>query len=283
MPIPKNRLIREQDSYKASNYEVFCRDCRDVLKKLNLRKRVKAIVTSPPYKEEDGFSWELMQEIIPLLLESLRDDGLIYLNFGHLTDNKSRPWEIALLMQKAGFYWVDTITWEKKQYSPCQRSRRLDNKTEFIYMMTSNDEFAEDIRENIFDNYLIQMAKSKNGYELDRLSIGVPYKDKSNIGRYSNIDLHCRGNHWVIGYTTIQWKWQKRHKNVFPKQLVSDCLKLSKCQIGDTFLDPFGGSFTSIEVAVEEFGMYGIGIEKDRESYESGRELLERVGKSGNG
>lgn len=260
--------------HKDNSFEIYLEDCRTVLSHLNLRNTVKIIVTSPPYKEEDGFSWELMADLIPLLKQSLRKDGLLYLNFGHLAENKSRPWRIVIQLEEAGFYWIDTITWQKKQYLPAQGNRRLDNKTEFIYVMAENENFQSLIQGTIFDNYLIQMASNKKNYELDRLSIGVPYEDKRNIGRYSDIDLHCQGNHWIMKYSTIQWHWQKRHPNRFPKELVRNCIKLSKCQRNDILLDPFCGSGTSIEVGVFEFGLYGIGIEKKEEEYENMKHLL---------
>ena len=41
---------------------------------------------------------------------------------------------------------------------------------------------------------------------LDRLAIGVPYQDKSNVTRWNGAgqDLRCRGNTWFMLYRTIR-------------------------------------------------------------------------------
>ena len=62
---------------------------------------------------------------------------------------------------------------------------------------------------------------------LNRLAIGVPYADKSNIGRYAAKDLKCGGNVWYIDYDTINHKEEKLHNDRFPLELPTRCLKLS--------------------------------------------------------
>jgi hypothetical protein len=45
----------------------------------------------------------------------------------------------------------------------------------------------------------------------DKLAVGVPYQDKSNIGRYSDIDLTDAANTWLMTYETIQDKSEPNH------------------------------------------------------------------------
>lgn len=96
-------------------------------------------------------------------------------------------------------------------------------------------------------------AKGKD-FCLDRLSIGVPYADKSNIGRYSDKDLKCGGNVWYIPYETIQRNEQKLHKDRFPIELPLRCINLSNVREGSVVLDPFAGSATT-GIACKETGM----------------------------
>ncbi len=164
-------------------------DNRDLIKNLD-NESIGLIITSPPYKDEDGFLGIDFDYLFSEFYRVQRMDSLFWLNFGHLANFKERPFELVLKAIKSGYKLNDTITWVKPQYSPIQGKRRLNNLTEFIFLL-----------------YKGKMP------ELDRLSIGIPYKDKSNIGRYGENDLKCSGNVWEVGYETIQKKSQKLHND----------------------------------------------------------------------
>lgn len=200
--------------------KIYNTNCLDGFKDID-DNSVDLIITSPPYKEEDGFGWELINQVASESYRVLKNNSLCFINFGHLANFKSRPFKVALEFEQTGFEWIDTITWVKKQYSPVQGNKRLDNLTEFIFMF----------------------AKGKP--KIDRLAIGIPYDDKSNIGRYSDIDLHCGGNLWIIGYETITHKSQKLHKDRFPVELPLRCIKLANIPDQTIVLDPFAGSGTT--------------------------------------
>jgi site-specific DNA-methyltransferase (adenine-specific) len=189
------------------------------------------VVTSPPYKDCDGYSDELISRV-------LKDGSLCFVNMGHLVEDKMRPFRVAQIVSDAGFKLHDTITWVKNHYTPL-RGNNLNNLTEFIFMF----------------------VKGKC-LDLDRLSIGIPYKDKSNVGRYSDKDLKCRGNAWFIRYETIQDKSQKLHKDRFPLELPELCIKLANLKPNSIVLDPFGGSGTTA-VATQKLGFEYFYIDKD--------------------
>lgn len=206
-------------------------------------------VYSPPYKDSDGFLDIDFGFLFSELYRVHKPNTLSWLNCGHLAHFKERPFQVLFKALEAGWKLNDTIVWLKIQYSPIQGKKRVNNLTEFIFLLY------------------------KGGMpDLDRLAIGVPYKDKSNIGRYSQKDLKCQGNLWIIPYETIQSKSQKLHNDRFPKQLVSNCIKLSGLKEG-TLLDIFAGSGTSLLVA-EELGLNSVGFEKNpiyKSIYESRR------------
>ena len=196
---------------------------------------IDLVFTSPPYKFEDMFSYQLMYSLADDLVRVMKKNGMIFLNFGQLAGYKDVPLRAALILNKH-FTFVDTIIWEKPQYSPCSGNKRLNNRFEFIFQFANGQD-----------------------YELDRLAIGVPYEDKSNVGRYSDVDLHCRGNVWRIGYATIQNRSQKPHPHRFPVELVELGILLAGKK-GDNFLDPFTGSGSSI-LACYKHGMNFHGYE----------------------
>lgn len=196
--------------------EVIKGDCVKGMKQIP-NESVDCIITSPPYKEEDGYTEELMEGWLTEAFRILKNDTCMFVNFGHLAGKKERGFRVALKAIQIGFDWNDTITWVKNHYTPLQTKLRVNNLTEHIFLMT------------------------KGKPELDRLSIGVPYADKSNAKRYNNgVDLKCGGNVWYIKYPTIQKSSQKRHKDMFPVELPLRALKLSDTE--GTIVDPFNGS-----------------------------------------
>jgi site-specific DNA-methyltransferase (adenine-specific) len=92
--------------------------------------------------------------------------------------------------------------------------------------------------------YVFHFTKSGR-VELNRLAVGVPYQDKSNIARWRHTqgdDRRCRGNTWFVPYETIQSREKERpHPATFPVQLAEWCIKLHGVSRVERMLDPFLG------------------------------------------
>lgn len=217
-------------------------DNQELIKNLE-DESVSIIVSSPPYKDEDGFLDIDFEFLYKELFRVAKKNSLFFLNFGALAHFKERPFLNCLSAIEAGWKLNDTITWQKTQYRPIQGNKRVNNITEFIFLL-----------------YKGEMP------ELDRLSIGIPYEDKANIGRYSDKDLKCRGNLWRVGYETVQKSSQKLHNDRMPLDIPRMCIKLSNVKSG-ILLDPFAGSGTSLVVA-REMGLDCIGFDK-QEKYKT--------------
>jgi len=205
------------------------------------------IITSPPYKDKDGYTEQLIRGFAERSYESLNDDSLLFCNFGHLAAFKSRPFRVAMMLEDAGFNWIDTITWVKNHYRPLAGKRRVNNLSEFVFMM------------------------GKGNPTIDRLSIGVPYQDKSNIKRWKATggnDLKCGGNVWNIPYETVRNKKDKLHNDRFPVELPTRCIKLSAIPKKSLVLDPFVGSGTTA-LSAKLNGMEFFGTELDEEHFKT--------------
>ena len=100
---------------------------------------------------------------------------------------------------------------------------------------------------------------------LDRLALGVPYQDASNITRWQGAGggTRCRGNTWFLPYETIQSRDRERpHPATFPVRLPEYCLRLHGQSRIRRVLDPFLG-LGHTAVACAKLGCSCDGIEID--------------------
>jgi site-specific DNA-methyltransferase (adenine-specific) len=181
----------------------------------------------------------------------LRSSGSFFLNIGAAPSNPMLPHEIVLRLRdlfvlQNVIHWIKSIAIEER----CSRrpagdahASRSEAATETVsyghFKPINSARFLNDCHE-----YVFHFTKSGR-VELDRLALGVPYQDKSNIARWSHTrgtDLRCRGNTWFVPYETIQSREKERpHPATFPVQLAEWCIKLHGASRVHTMLDPFLG------------------------------------------
>lgn len=229
--------------------------CGDNLKSLRVidSESVDLCITSPPYKTKDGYNAYHFTNVFEHIYRILKHNSLFFLNFGHLAEDKFRPFATCQLAMCHGFKLNDTIVWVKNHYKPIQGSRRVNNLTEFIFVLYK--------------------GKMPN---LNRLSVGIPYVDKTNANRFNKgLDLHCAGNVWYIDYETITKKEQKLHPDRFPEELPERCIKLCGYEVQNV-LDPWMGSGTTCAVAKKMKKDY-IGIEIDPLVYNIAKQRLDLI------
>ena len=233
-------------------------DCRDILPTL-AAAQFDVVVTSPPYNldlaydsyqdkrgEQDYLDW--MVGVCTELRRVLAPDGSFFLN---ISGSNARPWlpfELIVRLRPL-FVLQNHITWIKSiataddsvgHFKPLGGARFLNHNHEHIFHLTLD-----------------------GSVKLDRLAIGVPFKDKSNIARRGHArDLRCRGNTWFIPYRTVQAKAEKfNHPGTFPVDLPRWCIRLHG-KAGARVLDPFMGTGTTLVAASLE-GAAGTGIDMD--------------------
>ena len=119
---------------------------------------------------------------------------------------------------------------------------------------------------------------TKTGHvPLDRLAIGVPYQDKTNIGRWQSAkqDIRCRGNTWFIPYKTIRDKQNERpHPSSFPVALPEMCIKLHGVKRTRLVVDPFVG-IGSTALACLHIGVPFIGFDIDEQYLDTASKKIE--------
>ncbi len=244
-------------------------DCLDVLPTMPAAS-VDVVVTSPPYNlginyasygdlRAEGEYLDWMVQVATALRRVLRPDGSFFLNVAGSSTQPWLPFELIIRLRPL-FALQNHIAWVKSiavgadaigHFKPVPGERFLHRNHEHVFHLTQRG----DVR-------------------LDRLAVGVPFKDKSNIARRGHAqDLRCRGDTWFIPYETVQSRIAKfSHPGIFPLDLPRWCIRLHG-KPGGVVLDPFAGAGTTVLAAAME-GCTGIGIEIDPEYVDTARARL---------
>jgi site-specific DNA-methyltransferase (adenine-specific) len=280
---------------RNSTQRFYLADCLAVFAQLP-DASVDAIVTSPPYNigvRYNSYSDELSREAylewtdswIAAAARVLRSDGSLFLNVGA---RPSDPWtalDVAQTVRKRLtlqniIHWVKSIAIDRDQAGAA--AALTQDLAVGHYKPINSTRFLNDCHEFVF--HFSQTGDTP----LDRLALGVPYSDRSNITRWQGASsgVRCRGNTWFIPYETIQRRDRDRpHPATFPTRLPEQCLKLHGLSRIRTAMDPFTG-LGSTAVACARLGLDFVGSEIDevylKEAVErtqtlgSGRALPER-------
>jgi site-specific DNA-methyltransferase (adenine-specific) len=224
----------------VTKFDLRLEDCVTGMGKISASS-VDLVVTSPPYNlgvryrkysdrqdRQTYLKWcAAWAAQIRRVLESR---GSFFLNVGAAPSNPMLPHEVAFQFRDL-FFLQNTIHWIK--------SIAIEDRTFGHFKPISSKRFLNDCHE-----YILHFTRDGK-IDIDRLALGVPYQDKSNISRWSHThgrDKRCRGNTWFIPYETIQHREKERpHPATFPIQLAEWCIKLHGASRVQTMLDPFLG------------------------------------------
>jgi len=245
---------------------------------------VDVIVTSPPYNlgikynsyddsvsREDYLAW--METFAKESKRVLSDTGSFFLNIGYTSKDPWIAWEVAFRCRKH-FVLQNVIHWVKSIALPQQDTGNYPNINGDIavghFKPVNSNRFVNRCHE-----YIFQFTK-KGNIALDKLAVGVPYQDKTNIGRWKKAvqDVRDRGDTWFIPYETIWSRTKQRpHPSTFPPKLPMMCIKLHGLEKTKLVLDPFMG-IGNTAVACLRLGVDYIGFEMDEKYAETARQQI---------
>ncbi len=238
---------------------------------------VDVVITSPPYNI--GIKYSAYKDVLPReeylkwlgqwaqeVRRVLADTGSFFLNVGCKPSDAWLPLDVAMVMRQHfelqnTIHWIKSITIDQKDvgnygilsrdlsvghFKPIQSKRYLNDCHEYVFHFTKSGDVG-----------------------LDRLAIGTPYQDKSNVTRWQGAaaDLRCRGNNWFVPYKTIQSRKHERpHPATFPVELARKAIALHGIRPGLVVCDPFLG-IGHAGVAAIEAGVDFMGFEIDPEYF----------------
>ena len=262
---------------------------------------VDLAIFSPPYKVKDGWGFTLMQALGNTLFRVLKPGARAYMVFGQLKEGFARPWESvdaiaysssgeAIKAKSSPLEKVQTIIWAKSLAMPSRErliqdyldsldkgedpdprvlKAILKEKPELLQAGHYQPINSPDVLNYGFE-YVFGLRKPGPARALDRLGIGVPFADKTNLTRGTrgqNGDLHCAGDVWFIPYETVGQTDKKHHRHQFPSELARRLIVLNQLEKGSLIFDPFLGGGTTA-VAARMSGMNCVGYELNQYTIE---------------
>jgi site-specific DNA-methyltransferase (adenine-specific) len=232
---------------------------------------VSVIVTSPPYnigkpyrKYSDnrtaGEYLPWMRRVARACMRVLEAGGSFFINLGGKPSAPWWPMEVASEIRSAGFVLQNDITWVKSIAISKDEVGDYPGIAGDIavghFKPVNSPRFVNGLSEHIFH------FTKRGDVPLDKLGVGVPYQDKSNVSRWkaAAADVRDRGNVWFIPYETIHGA--RQHPCVFPVKLPEMCIRLHGVRKTKLVLDPFLGT-GSTALAADRLGVPMVGFEID--------------------
>ncbi|MFQ3596820.1 MAG: site-specific DNA-methyltransferase [Chloroherpetonaceae bacterium] len=248
--------------------DILLGDCKDVLKQIP-DNSIDLIFTSPPYADQRKNTYggidpdEYVDWFLPIareLLRVLKPTGTFILNIKEKVVEGERSTyviELILALRKQGWFWTEEFIWHKKNSYPGKWSNRFRDSWERLL------QFNKDKKFNMYqDAVKIPIGDWAKG-RLKKLSETDKIRDnaKNGSGFGKNIS-NWVGKETVYPTNVLHFATEcqnKSHPAAFPENLPEWFIKLFT-QEGDTVLDPFAGSGTTLTVA-QRMKRNSIGIE----------------------
>ena len=273
------------------NLEIKQGDCLDVLKTLQSESINCCITSPPYWGLRDYGTGKLQigleltpQEYIEKIVlvfrevkRVLRNDGTLWLNLGdsysgsgkgpagnlggderHLEEKHTKiipeglkqkdlvgiPWRVAFALQADGWYLRQDIIWHKPNPMPESVTDRCTKAHEYLFLLSKSERYY-------FDNEAIKEPSVKFENEGRRPRTqpnGLRADEAKSEGGFQFQVTETRNRRSV--WTVATKPYSGAHFATFPKELIEPCV-LAGCPKDGTILDPFGGSGTTAEVAIE--------------------------------
>ncbi|HZY69600.1 MAG TPA: site-specific DNA-methyltransferase [Thermoplasmata archaeon] len=260
---------------KGASVVLWNEDSLTGLRRRVPRHGVDVIVTSPPYNL--GVRYGRYNDDRPIhdylgwigafrdsVTEALGEHGSLFLNIAGPPRRPGHPWDVAREVEK-GLVLQNVIHWVKSIAIPRSAVGEAAGLARDLavghYKPVNSDRFLHGAHEYIFH------FSRRGDVRLDKLAVGVPYQDRSNIGRWAGASggLRSRGNTWFLPYPTIRYRKSDRpHPASFPPELPEMCLRVHGVARTRLAADPFLGIGPSA-VAAARLGIPFVGFDIDPE------------------
>ena len=187
--------------------------------------------TTTPAQPMNGMS-DTWRAIAPTKESGLPDKNLVGI-----------PWRVAFALQADGWYLRQDIIWHKPNPMPESVTDRCTKAHEYIFLMTKKPNYYFDNEAMREPGVMPAGTRGAKGSTERQGQKGV----NARPPEYKIYDgFRNRRSVWSV---TVK-PYKESHFATFPRELIEPCV-LAGCPKDGTILDPFGGSGTTAEVAIE--------------------------------
>jgi site-specific DNA-methyltransferase (adenine-specific) len=254
---------------------LFLGDAAKELKKID-DESVDLVVTSPPYADQRKQTYggiqpdEYVEWFMPIAAELqrvLKPTGTFMLNIKERVvagERHTYVLELIIAMRQQGWLWTEEMIWHKKNCYPGKWPNRFRDAWERLLQFNKQKHF------NMYQDAVMVPTGDWAKSRLKNLSDTDRTRDESKVGSGFGKKIE----NWIgrsMAYPTNVMHMatecgNKSHSAAFPEALPEHFINLFTRE-GDTVLDPFMGSGTTITVA-ERMARNAIGVEILREYYD---------------
>jgi site-specific DNA-methyltransferase (adenine-specific) len=248
--------------FNSMKNQIICGDCLEVMKDIP-DKSIDLVLTSPPYdnlRDYNGYSFDF-EGIAKELFRIVKDGGVVVWVVGDATVNGSETgtsFKQALYFKEIGFNLHDTMIWNKDGGGAVGSNKCYTQNWEFMFVFSKGTPKSINL---IYDKPNKSFGQDKSG--VGRRLVSGEHKIEK---RKPSAEFSRRNNYWYIPTE------RGEHPAVFPEKLAEDHI-LSWSNEGDTVLDPFAGSGTTLKMA-RLLNRNFIGIEISEKYCEIARQRL---------
>jgi len=258
--------------------------------------KAQMCVTSPPYFGLRDYGHEgqigleqtpeqyitAMVEVFRCVRDVLSDDGTLWLNMGDSYGKGKQllgmPWMLAFALRADGWYLRQDIIWHKPNPMPESVRDRCTKAHEYLFLLSKSDRYyfdSEAIATPLAETSKARLAQPNLANQVG--SDRVPGKTNGNMkavgprfggNKYGDDDrAESRtksGNKWENTggkanrrsvWTVATRPYKGAHFATFPPALIEPCI-LAGSRPNDIVLDPFMGSGTTAQVALQQGRQY---------------------------
>ena len=266
--------IRQSGFKLATAYNAFRPafmegDCLDVMQGMAAGS-VNLIVTSPPYadarkatyggtKHDDYIEWFIPRAA--QMLRVLTDDGSFILNIKEgAVKGERHTYVLELILalkRELGFRWVEEYIWHKTTAAPGKWKYRFRDSWERIlhFSKTPDVKMNQDAVKVPTGDWAKNRLRNMSANDAKRMSSASGSGIGRRISAWEGRDMAYPTN--VLHASPVAHN--TGHSAPFPEWLPEFFIRLFSDE-GDTVLDPFSGSGTTVRVA-SRLGRRGVGID----------------------
>jgi DNA modification methylase len=160
------------------------------------------------------------------------------------------PWMLAFALRADGWYLRQDIIWHKPNPMPESVTDRCTKAHEYIFLLSKS-------RQYYFDSDLIRTPlkektkkRVESGWNCDRANISSEGSQGIKVEKMGTRFAPEKGANKRSVWSVNTHSYREAHFATYPPDLIKPCI-LAGCPEGGVVIDPFGGSGTTAQVAME--------------------------------